>query len=65
MPRMILGTRLQSMALVGCTSFGTWGVKSEDSTMIIGRNFDFYVGDKFAQDKMVAFFNSIRMDINL
>ncbi|HEY9195410.1 MAG TPA: C45 family peptidase, partial [Mucilaginibacter sp.] len=51
-----IGHALQSMALVGCTSFGTWGVKSEDSTMIIGRNFDFYVGDKFAQDKLVAFF---------
>lgn len=52
-----IGHALQSMALVGCTSFGTWGIKSEDSTMIIGRNFDFYVGDKFAQDKIVAFFN--------
>lgn len=52
-----IGHALQSMALVGCTSFGTWGALSEDSTMIIGRNFDFYVGDKFAEDKMVAFFN--------
>jgi hypothetical protein len=25
--------------------------------MIIGRNFDFYVGDKFAEDKIVAFIN--------
>jgi len=52
-----IGHALQNMALVGCTSFGTWGVKSEDSTMIIGRNFDFYAGDKFAEDKIVAFFN--------
>ena len=52
-----IGHALQSMALVGCTSFGTWDAKSEDSTMIIGRNFDFYVGDKFAEDKIVAFFN--------
>lgn len=52
-----IGHALQSMALVGCTSFGTWGAMSEDSTMIIGRNFDFYVGDKFAEDKIVAFFN--------
>src|SRR6478609_1950007 len=52
-----IGHALQSMALVGCTSFGTWDAKSEDSTMIIGRNVDFYVGDKFAEDKIVAFFN--------
>ena len=52
-----IGHALQNMALVGCTSFGTWNDKSEDSTMIIGRNFDFYVGDKFAEDKIVAFYN--------
>ncbi|MFT3932346.1 MAG: C45 family autoproteolytic acyltransferase/hydrolase [Chitinophagaceae bacterium] len=51
-----IGHALQSMALVGCTSFGTWG-NAADSNMIIGRNFDFYVGDKFAEDKIVAFFN--------
>ncbi|HKH62230.1 MAG TPA: C45 family peptidase [Flavitalea sp.] len=50
-----IGHALQTMALVGCTSFGTWA--KDDSTMIIGRNFDFYVGDKFAEDKIVAFFN--------
>jgi isopenicillin-N N-acyltransferase-like protein len=52
-----IGHALQSMALVGCTSFGTWDARSQDSAMIIGRNFDFYVGDKFAEDKIVAFFN--------
>ena len=52
-----IGHAVQNLALVGCTSFGTWGAMSEDSTMIIGRNFDFYVGDKFAEDKIVAFFN--------
>ena len=52
-----IGHALQSMALVGCTSFGTWDEKSKDGEMIIGRNFDFYVGDKFAEDKIVAFYN--------
>lgn len=51
-----IGHALQGMALVGCTSFGTWGGRSADGSMIIGRNFDFYVNDKFAEDKIVAFY---------
>jgi isopenicillin-N N-acyltransferase-like protein len=52
-----IGHALQNLALVGCTSFGTWGAASADSTMIIGRNFDFYVGDDFAKNKIVEFIN--------
>ncbi|MCH5600079.1 C45 family autoproteolytic acyltransferase/hydolase [Niabella ginsengisoli] len=52
-----IGHALQNMMLVGCTSFGTWGNASADSTMIIGRNFDFWVGDNFAKNKIIEFVN--------
>jgi len=51
-----IGHALQNMALVGCTSFAVWNNKSVDSTLIIGRNFDFFVGNEFAKDKIVAFY---------
>lgn len=51
-----IGHALQNMSLVGCTAFATWGSRSEDSTLIVGRNFDFYVGDDFAKNKIVAFY---------
>ncbi|MBP6623911.1 MAG: peptidase C45 [Chitinophagaceae bacterium] len=51
-----IGHALANMMLVGCTSFATWGNRSVDSQLILGRNFDFYVGDEFAKNKIVAFY---------
>ncbi|WP_373517997.1 C45 family autoproteolytic acyltransferase/hydolase [Pricia sp.] len=50
-----IGHALQDLALVGCSSFAAWGDHTEDGKMIIGRNFDFYVGDEFAKNKIIAF----------
>ncbi|MNQ75666.1 Acyl-coenzyme A:6-aminopenicillanic acid acyl-transferase [compost metagenome] len=50
-----IGHALQDLALVGCSSFAAWGEKSEDGDLILGRNFDFYVNDAFAENKIIAF----------
>lgn len=52
-----IGHSLQNMGMVGCTSFAVRNDDSMDSLLIIGRNFDFYVGDDFAENKIVAFIN--------
>ncbi len=50
-----IGHALQNLMLVGCTSFGAWDAKTEKGELLLARNFDFWVGDDFAKNKIVEF----------
>ena len=51
-----IGHALKGLNMVGCTSFSCWNGKSADSTLIVARNFDFSMGPKFAENKIVCFY---------
>ncbi|MCO5268652.1 MAG: C45 family peptidase [Brumimicrobium sp.] len=52
-----IGHALVDFSMVQCTSAGLWGSRSADGELILGRNLDFYLSDRFAENKVVLFVN--------
>lgn len=50
-----IGHAMQDLMLVGCSSAAVYNSFSSDGSLWIARNFDFYVSDAFAENKIIAF----------
>lgn len=50
-----IGHAMQDLAIVGCSSFAVWGENTVDGNLLVARNFDFYAGDEFSEEKMISF----------
>jgi isopenicillin-N N-acyltransferase like protein len=47
---------VEDLNIVNCSSFAVWNNKSTDGSLLVGRNFDFYFGENFAQEKSLYFY---------
>jgi predicted choloylglycine hydrolase len=51
-----IGHTVNNLGIVACTAFGVKNDRSADSLLLIGRNMDFFISDKFAENKIIAFY---------